>query len=167
MPTHTTTIHTHHGESGQQGGRLAGRLQLGPAQLQLAPRQIGGRVQILAGLRHRARCVEGGRCAGAAGGVGGAGATLRLTKARETVSGTAVVVDERAHATVATLVVGGGRGAGERSARKRRPHGRRRWGRRGMPCKRCERDELRNGRPLIGHCGESGQRQQQCADVGR
>jgi len=45
---------THHGESGEQGGRLAGGLELGTTQLELPPGQVGGRVEILSRLRHAA-----------------------------------------------------------------------------------------------------------------
>lgn len=46
--------HGDHGKSGQQRRRLAGRLQLGPAQLQLPPGQVVGRVVLIALLGHGA-----------------------------------------------------------------------------------------------------------------
>lgn len=48
--------HGDHGKSGQQRRRLAGRLQLGPAQLQLPPGQVVGRVVLIALLGHCAEC---------------------------------------------------------------------------------------------------------------
>lgn len=49
--------HGDHGKSGQQRRRLAGRLQLGPTQLQLPPGQVVGRVVLIALLGH---CAERG-----------------------------------------------------------------------------------------------------------